>query len=134
MSERHPLPTSILLPALFYIRHHSRAVHNCQLPVQFGRERAILDLVVPSITPGGWAEGHICEEELWLKIRDARILRQASPASYLTAGLEFLALSIDAFVVVNVVLPAVLRLVLVREASIEACASHQHVSSFMLCL
>lgn len=46
--------------------------------------------------------------------------------SYLTARLEVLALRIDAFVVVDVILPAVLCLVLVREACVEACS---HVSS-----
>ena len=47
---------------------------------------------------------------------------------YLTAGFEVLAFGKDTFVVVHVVLPAVFGLVLVREASIEACV-YQQMSS-----
>lgn len=41
--------------------------------------------------------------------------------SYLTTRLEVLSLGIDTLVVVDVVLPAVLCLVLVGEAGVEAC-------------
>ena len=50
--------------------------------------------------------------------------------SYLAAGLEVLALGIDAFVVVDVVLPAVLGLILVRKAGIEAYISCQSLIPF----
>ena len=42
-------------------------------------------------------------------------------SSYLAAGLKVLSLGHDALVVIDVVLPAVLGLVLVREAGVEAC-------------
>jgi len=50
--------------------------------------------------------------------------------TYLTAGFKLLPLGIDAFVVIHVVLPAVLGLVLVREASVETYASHTALVSF----
>ena len=49
--------------------------------------------------------------------------------AYLTARLELLTLGEDTLVVVDVVLPAVLGLVLVREAGVEACACRVSVYS-----
>jgi hypothetical protein len=67
-------------------------------------------LVVPSRSPAAGAQRPIGQEEL-------------------AAGRKVLALGDDALVVVDVVLPAVLGLILVREAGVEACMIGSMLSS-----
>jgi hypothetical protein len=71
------------------------------LIVQLGREVASLAQVVPPANPSRRAQRAVCDLEL-------------------VARSKILALGVDALVIVNVVLPAVLGLVLVREPCVRA--------------
>merc|ERR1712137_1189975 len=81
---------------------------SCLL-VELDGEVSGLTLVVPSRCPAVGAEGLVCQHEL-------------------AAGSKVLALGDDALVGVDVVLPAVLGLVLVGEAGIEAYVRRSLVS------
>lgn len=58
----------------------------------------------------------------------ARVTQRSVSIAYLTARSKVFTLGNDALVVINVVLPAVLGLVHVREAGIEACDTPKLVS------
>lgn len=88
--------------------------------------RRLTTLVVPSRCPAAGAKGLVGQHELYhVNQHPTNVIVE----SHLTAGSKVLALGNDALVVVDIVLPAVLGLVLVGEAGIEAYEAPKLVST-----
>lgn len=73
---------------------------SMHLLIQSQRKRAFLALIIPPFRPRAGAQGVVGNVEL-------------------TAGLEILAFGKNALVIIDIVLPAMLRLILVGKASVE---------------
>ena len=108
------------------MHHHPiRSSSHPHLVLQIHREVPSLSLIVPSHNPGVRAQRAVGEVELY------NVISQCYPQpaicyAYLSAWPELFSLCDDTLVVVDVVLPAVLGLVLVREAGVVAgCAGGQ---------
>lgn len=82
----------------------------------------LTSLLVPAVDPRVGAEGLVRVEELWQRAsaRACLCVGWAIEGRHLAARGKVLALGVDALVVIDVVLPAVLGLVDVGKASVDA--------------